>query len=397
MKTNRSIRAILPLIFAGLILPQPAASEDGPIRAWLKERREQRSREADAGSDTKITRPGDYAFTAEHGGLTRRYRVHVPQGYDPAKPAPVLFALHGGGGNMNLQANDRRYGLISASERHGFIAVFPNGYSRLRSGAFATWNAGACCGDARDNDIDDVGFIRRVVDDVSRKLNVDRDRFFAAGMSNGGMMAYRLACEMPDTFKAIAAVAGTDNTTTCRAKQPISILHIHARNDDHVLFEGGAGPNAFRDISKVTQFTSVAATIAKWVAVDRCDPTPKRIHEEPGAYCDLYSPCQANVRIQLCVTDTGGHSWPGGTKPGRESPSSAISANDVMWKFFTGPYRHGIRRRGRKSSCCVEARSPTAIDAGVPKPPPADAATFNGAAARSRSASPSYSRSRAEC
>ena len=333
--TNRSICAILLLISTASVLPQQVLSEDGSLRERLKERREQRLREADASTDSKITRPGDYVFTVVHDGLARKYRVHVPTGYDPATPAPVLFALHGGGGNMDYQANDQRYGLISTSEREGFIAVFPNGYSKLRSGKFATWNAGACCGDARDKNIDDVGFIRRVVDDVTGKLNVDRNRFFAAGMSNGGMMSYRLACELSDTFSAIAAVAGTDNTTTCQPKKPMAILHIHAKNDDHVLFNGGAGPGAFRDESKITQFTSVPATVSKWVASSRCNPTPKRILEKPGAYCDLYSPCQANVSVQLCVTDTGGHSWPGGTKPRSESPSSAISANDVMWKFFT--------------------------------------------------------------
>ena len=333
--TNRSICAILLLISTASVLPKPALSEDGSLRERLKERREQRLREADASTDSKITRPGDYVFTVVHDGLARKYRVHVPTGYDPATPAPVLFALHGGGGNMDYQANDQRYGLISTSEREGFIAVFPNGYSKLRSGKFATWNAGACCGDARDKNIDDVGVIRRVVDDVTGKLNVDRNRFFAAGMSNGGMMSYRLACELSDTFSAIAAVAGTDNTTTCQPKKPMAILHIHAKNDDHVLFNGGAGPGAFRDESKITQFTSVPATVSKWVASSRCNPTPKRILEKPGAYCDLYSPCEANVSVQLCVTDTGGHSWPGGTKPRSESPSSAISANDVMWKFFT--------------------------------------------------------------
>src|SRR3990172_446539 len=211
--TNRSICAILLLISPGSVLPQQVLSEDGWLRERLKERREQRLREADASTDSKITRPGDYVFTVVHDGLARKYRVHVPAGYDPATPAPVLFALHGGGGNMDYQANDQRYGLISTSEREGFIAVFPNGYSKWRSGRFATWNAGACCGDARDKNIDDLGFIRQVVDDVTRKLNVDRNRFFAAGMSNGGMMSYRLACELSDTFSAIAAISRTHNTT----------------------------------------------------------------------------------------------------------------------------------------------------------------------------------------
>lgn len=290
--------------------------------------------EAETAADARITRPGDYTFTLRHDNLTRRYRVHVPAKYDPGTPAPLLVVLHGGGGNMDYQANDAYYGQISASEREGFVAVFPNGFSRLRSGKLATWNAGDCCGAARDRNVDDVGFIRAIVASLTRRMNIDRDRIYATGMSNGAMMAYRLACELPEVFRAIAAVAGTDNTRSCPPTRPVSILHIHARNDAHVLYAGGAGPG-LRDESKVTDFTSVADTVSKWVRLNGCTTTPRRIVETTGAYCDVYSPCQDKAAVQLCVTETGGHSWPGGRKPrGGEPPSRAISANDVMWDFF---------------------------------------------------------------
>lgn len=278
--------------------------------------------------------PGDYSFSLRHDGLERRYRVHVPPGYAASKPVAVLVALHGGGGTMDYQANDERYGLISKSDSAGFIAVFPNGTSRFRRGNLATWNAGNCCGHARDADVDDVGFIREVVKDVSRRWNVDPQRVFVTGMSNGALMAYRLACEAPDVFRAIAAVAGTDNTRQCSPARPVSVLHIHAKNDTHVLFNGGAGPDT-RRLSTVTEFTSVPATVSKWVRLDGCPAAPERVLEKPGAYCDLYAPCRGETRVQLCVTDTGGHSWPGGTKPrASEPPSQAISADDVMWAFF---------------------------------------------------------------
>jgi polyhydroxybutyrate depolymerase len=288
-----------------------------------------------AAATERITQPGDHRYTIQHDGRTRMYRVHVPATIDLGKPAPLLVALHGGGGNMDYQADDRYYGLVAKSEREGFVVVFPNGYSRLPGGKFATWNAGTCCGRARDENVDDVGFIRQVVANVTGQLDIDRQRIHATGMSNGGSMAYRLACEMSDVFKAIAAVAGTDNTRNCKPANPVAVLHIHARNDSHVLFAGGAGPDSV-DKARITDFASVPATIAKWVRLNGCAAAPRRVLETSGAYCEVHAPCRGGAQVQLCVTETGGHSWPGGTKPrGGEAASQAISANDVMWEFFS--------------------------------------------------------------
>lgn len=273
---------------------------------------------------------GDFSFTLQHGGAERMYRVHVPAKYDPAQPAPLLVAMHGGGGNMDLQADDRYYGQITASEREGAIVVFPNGSSRFSSGKLATWNAGDCCAGAVRRGEDDVGFIRAVVADVQSRWNIDKRRVFATGISNGGMMAYRLACEASDVFTAIAPVAGTDNTRECKPSRPVSVLHIHAKDDPRVLFDGGQG-QALGAASHV----SVPATIAKWVEHDRCPAAAQRVLDKPGAWCELHAPCDGGAQLQLCVTETGGHSWPGGAKPrGGPPPSQAISANDMMWDFF---------------------------------------------------------------
>jgi polyhydroxybutyrate depolymerase len=341
---NFYVRGVIAVIAATLWLGATAmAAEDGPMRQRIKERikdrlEEQPAPEANAKVGEKITKPGDYLFKIEHGALPRYYRIHVPANYDPATPAPLLVSMHGGGGNMEYQADDGYYGQISSSEREGFIAVFPNGTSQFKSGKFATWNAGNCCGSARDDNVDDVGFIRQVVANIGAQMNIDRKRVYATGMSNGGLMAYRLACEAADVFKAIAPVAGTDNTKRCVPAHPVSVLHIHARNDMHVLFEGGAGPHT-GDREAVTAFTSVPATVEKWAKLNGCPPTPARVLETQGAYCERYAPCKGNTEVQLCVTEGGGHSWPGAVKkPGikgrDELPSQAIKANDAMWEFF---------------------------------------------------------------
>jgi polyhydroxybutyrate depolymerase len=259
---------------------------------------------------------GDYTFSIKHQNINRIYMVHVPKSYQAVKSMPMVLSLHGGGGNMRYQADDEYYGLISKSESAGFIAVFPNGYSRFTKGSLATWNAGICCGKARDKNIDDVGFIKSVVNDMKVRANIDVNRIYANGMSNGGMMSYRLACEMPDTFKAIVSVAGTDGTIDCTPSKPVSVLHIHALDDERVLYHGGSGS----DSNTHADFESVPNTIAKWVKLNSCSATPVRVLQVSGAYCDIYKQCQNGTQVKVCITDTGGHSWPGGKKYVRAHP-----------------------------------------------------------------------------
>ena len=278
---------------------------------------------------TRIHAPGDYRFGFTHDGITREYLVHVPRSYRGA-PTPVLIALHGGGGDDDFQADDSRYKLISKSEQAGFIAVFPNGYSRFRSGVLATWNAGTCCGAAQKNNVDDVGFVREVIHRVERQLNVDPRRVFATGMSNGAMMDWRLACEAPE-IRAIAPVEGTDNTPACKPARPVPVIEFHAADDPNVPFNGGAGVGPSH-----ADFVSVPATQAKWVELDRAQAQARRVLTVAGAHCDVHVAGRGGAPVELCVTDDGGHSWPGGgTQQGRKQPSMAISANDLMWNFFS--------------------------------------------------------------
>jgi polyhydroxybutyrate depolymerase len=307
-----------------------AAQRGGMLRTMMQHAQERRSKPADDPNMTPIRAPGDYRFSFAHDGITREYLVHVPKSYHGA-PTPMLMALHGGGGDADFQADDSKYRLISKSEEAGFIAVFPNGYSRMPSGILATWNAGSCCGGAQKNNVDDVGFLREVIQRVERHANVDRSRVFVTGMSNGALMSWRMACEASDLVRGIAPVEGTDNTAHCMPSRPVAVIEFHSLDDDHIPLNGGKGVSALTD----TNFASVPATQAKWVQLDRAG-SAKRVLTVPGAHCDLHPAKTGGAPVELCLTDTGGHSWPGGgTQQGRKQPSMAISANDLMWNFFS--------------------------------------------------------------
>lgn len=308
-----------------------AAQRAGRLRQIIQMEQQHRSAVPADPNSTPVKAPGDYRFSFVHDGIMREYLVHVPRSYRGV-PTPMLVALHGGGGSADFQADDSRYKLISKAEAAGFIAVFPNGYSRFPGGILATWNAGACCGAAQKNDVDDVGFLREVIRRVERQARIDPRRVFMTGMSNGALMSWRMACEASDLVRGIAPVEGTDNTAHCAPSRPVAVIEFHALDDDHVPLNGGKGVSALTD----TDFASVPATQSKWIELNRADPAAKRVLTVSGAHCDLHPAKPGGAPVELCLTDRGGHSWPGGgTQQGRKAPSMAISANDLMWSFFS--------------------------------------------------------------
>ena len=286
-----------------------------------------------------LGRGGDFEFTVSIEDENRPYTLYVPQSYSADEPIPLVLFFHGGGGDMR-QA--RSYNFEDTAEKYGFAVAFLNGDSAFPNGRLATWNAGACCGRARDTESDDVGYVRAVVADIQAQFSIADNKIFATGMSNGAMMSYRLACEASDIFAAIAPVAGTDSTSSCNPVNPVSVLHIHALDDTHVLFEGGAGEDAFNDLSQVTEFTSVADSVSLWLAHNDITSPMTRILDVDGAYCDTRERQDGEAAVTLCVTETGGHSWPGsdvGTDFRNKTPSQAIDANEVIWEFFNTHHR----------------------------------------------------------
>jgi polyhydroxybutyrate depolymerase len=280
---------------------------------------------------------GDPTVTMEYANLDRSYLLHLPSP-SPATPPPVVVVLHGGGGNAENAA--KMTGFDAEADRDGFIVIYPNGTDESRplmnlfGKSFRTWNAGGCCGYARDNGIDDVGFIRAVVTAVIKDNGADPKRVYATGMSNGGMLAYRLACEASDVFAAVAPVSAIQDLQGCKPTQAVSIFHIHGAKDDNVPIAGGVGKKALDQEGRRGR-PPVQQSIDFWVKRDGCTVTVTS--QEPGVDMVNYGGCEAGTDVQYYKVLDGGHAWPGGERISRtaDAPSHALDATYEIWRFFS--------------------------------------------------------------
>jgi polyhydroxybutyrate depolymerase len=276
---------------------------------------------------------GDHVRTVSVGPLERSYRVHVPATVDSRRPTPVVVAFHGGGANAdNMVAFS---GLDKKSEEAGFIVVYPNGTGRLKK--MLTFNGGNCCGYAASNKVDDVEFTRKILDDLATAVNIDPKRVFATGMSNGGIMAYRLASELSDRVAAIAPVGGPMGTDAVTPRRAVSVIHMHGTSDEFAPFRGGKG----RGVSG-TDFQSVERSVQTWVKANGCAPepvvtkVPDTVQDGTSVVRTTYGSCKDGAEVVLVAIEGGGHTWPG-REPGLRvlgKSTRNISANDLMWEFF---------------------------------------------------------------
>jgi polyhydroxybutyrate depolymerase len=262
------------------------------------------------------------------GGLERSYLLYVPEIIRDAPAVPVVLVFHGGLGRPENMSDVT--GFNNLAETEGFVVVYPRGTSRVEGVELDTWNGGLCCGWAQKNNVDDVGFIRALLDDLSTQVDTDPRRIFATGLSNGAIFSYRLACELADRIAAIGPVSGTQNVAACNPSRPVSVIHFHGTADRMVPFEGGFG-----DGVSGFSFAPVDDTIGFWVQADGCNVMVEQEHTGPVLH-EAHAPCAEGTAVELYVIDGGVHGWPGGKRyaPDAEDPSYAIDATAVMWEFF---------------------------------------------------------------
>jgi polyhydroxybutyrate depolymerase len=247
----------------------------------------------------------------------RVVHVHVPASYDPAAPTPIVLDLHGWSSNGLDQA--RIAHMIAKSDSAGFIALHPEGHDSPQG-----WNAGVCCGTAATSGVDDVDWLNQVLDQVDDKLCMDKARVFATGLSNGGFMAHRLACELSSRIVAIGAVAGVLGVSCTHASHRVAIMHVHGTSDPLIPYDGGG----------VNGSMSVADTIAFWTQTNHCTAAPTTVYQNGDATCVLHGGCDQNSDVELCTIDGGGHQWPGGEDIFLGKLSDDLIATDAIWAFF---------------------------------------------------------------
>jgi polyhydroxybutyrate depolymerase len=259
-------------------------------------------------------------FSLMHNGAQYGYLVHLPPSYDGTKRTPLLLNWHGFGSNAGEQQIFSLANVVA--DEQGFIVVYPNSPDR-------SWAAGSCCSMFLDGggmpDRDDVGFARALVAEISKAACIDSKRVYSMGMSNGGFMSHRLACEAADLFAAVAPVAGKMGLANCQPSRPISVMHFHGTADMTVSYDT---PNLSGEGVDVPEM------MKRWGDRNGCTKGPDTTFQMGNVTCKTWSQCGGGVLVTLCTAEGDGHCWPGmAFCPGGTSTAD-ISASRDGWAFL---------------------------------------------------------------
>ncbi|MGK0217287.1 MAG: polyhydroxybutyrate depolymerase [Planctomycetota bacterium] len=203
---------------------------------------------------------GTTTVNAGRGPIT----VNLPANYDPADPAPLIVLLHGYGASGAIQEQYMKF--LNVQDTYGFIFCAPDGTTDFTGNRF--WNgAGACC-DFANTGVDDSAYLRALIEAIEVAASVDPRSIHLIGHSNGGFMAYRMACEHPDKIASIASLAGAtfNNPANCNSTTPTHVLQIHGTADSTILYGGGSLLGV--------PYPSAMGTALQWAQKNGCDPTP---------------------------------------------------------------------------------------------------------------------------
>ncbi len=260
---------------------------------------------------------GSSTYETSFQGLDRDYIVYIPENYTPEYPSPLLFVYHGFGGNNNLMMNYTGFNEIA--NQNNFIVVYPQGSNFI---GVPHWNVG---GWTLGSTTDDIAFTEHLINTVSDEYNINYDRLYATGMSNGGFMSFLLACQMSETFAAVASVTGSMTTETyqqCTPLREVPVLQIHGTIDPIVPYAGVQAWN-----------TPIDEVLTYWATNNECNLTPQIISLEDidpdnNIIVDeiTYDGGTNASVVKHYKVYGGGHDW---------FDNAEISASELVWEFFS--------------------------------------------------------------
>jgi polyhydroxybutyrate depolymerase len=262
----------------------------------------------------------------DYAGLTRKYRIHYPAGFDENKKYPLVLALHGYKDDARIM--EIYTSLSRKADKEGFIVVYPYAY-KDNFFTLSSWNAGFCCGWAYENKIDDLG--------VVGQGNVDEKKIYVVGMSNGAMLSSLFTLKHADKIAAQAVVAGAvgakyeedeEFTSLEKTYVPVPTIILHGKSDKTIPFDGGHGSN------RIVDFTGAYDTLSFWLDNNKCTNHPTEVSKQGAITKEVYKSCE-NSEILFYAVESG-HGWPGGLSDFANLVTKrSIAATDIVWDFLS--------------------------------------------------------------
>lgn len=310
--------------------------------------------EHEDGADSESLRDDSHTHTLEHAGLSRTYRLFVPDSYKSHKRVPLLVLLHGGGSDGRRMVKFTGFNRIAEDE--GMIIATPNGIDRH-------WNDGRANTGyrAHEQGVDDVGFISQLIDKLAQEYRIDRDRVYVAGISNGGMMSYRLGLEIPGKIAAIAPVVAALPEELAKKQwsgRPVPAVIINGTEDPLIKWDGGEIKIFFKSAGRVLP---VPQTVKFWVEHNRCSSPPTECVLPDSDPADgmrvvksVYVAGKGGADVTFYAVEGGGHTWHGPRPFVQYLPPSRIGrackdfdCTEAIWEFFS---KHPMATSGATES-----------------------------------------------
>jgi len=262
---------------------------------------------------------GSTERTIDAGGQQRRYLIHVPPGYDGSTKTPLVLLFHGLGGSP--QAVIDTTSMDTLADKNNAILVAPLARGRITEWDFRT---------PISEPTSDLAFVRDLVKGVKAEACIDSSRVYAAGFSNGSVLALALACDGTTKFAAYGAVSGPYWSDSCRSSPPAAIIYFHGLRDKVVPYAGAK--------TVIGPLPPVNDVMASWAAHDSCPAASATTTVAQHVRHFTWTKCKAGSDVNVYVVDNGGHRWPGGTPVPSGHVSGVmtqeIDASALIWRFF---------------------------------------------------------------